>query len=144
MEEKRGRFAIIERIKEAWAQLPTEQKSKFIKIGAALLLIIIGLLGYVWSRGGEKREPVGVDYNRTQDKGINIDLLQKTQYYEAQRQLEELKKELEQLKRERTEMETRLAREEGELREREWPTVPPPPPPTQMQVSNSPCGVERK
>jgi conjugal transfer pilus assembly protein TraB len=139
MEEKRGGFAIIERIKEVWAQLPTEQKSRFIKIGAALLLIIIGLLGYVLSRGGEKREIARFEHNKTQDIGINLDILQKTQYYEAQRQLEALKKELEELKREREEREARLTREERELREEQrFPTVPPPPPPAQMQVPPPP------
>jgi conjugal transfer pilus assembly protein TraB len=141
MEEKKGVLGIIEKVKETWAQLPTEQKSKFIKIGAALLLIVIGLLGYVLShRGGEKREIAKVEGNKTQDIGVNADLLQKTQYYEAQKQLEALKKELEELKKEKAEREARVVREEKELKEKELkekeerkverkPSVPPPPPP---------------
>jgi conjugal transfer pilus assembly protein TraB len=139
MEGKRGGLGIIEKIKEAWAHLPTEQKSKFIKIGAALLLIAIGLLGYVLShRGGERKEIARVEGNKTQEIGMNVDLLQKTQYYEAQRQLEALRKELEALKKEQAERE---AKREKEIEEREAkikkeerrvekvPSVPPPPPP---------------
>jgi conjugal transfer pilus assembly protein TraB len=136
MEEKKGVLGIIEKVKETWAQLPTEQKSRFIKIGAALLLIVIGLLGYVLShKGGEKREIAKVESNKTQEIGVNVDLLQKTQYYEAQKQLEALKKELEELKKEKAEREARVVREEKELKEKEErrierkPSVPPPPPP---------------
>jgi len=154
MEEKRGGLGIIERIKEAWAHFPTEQKSKFIKIGAAFLLIVIGLLGYVLShRGGEKKEIARVEGNKTQEIGMNVDLLQKTQYYEAQKQLEALRKELEALKKEQSERE---AKKEKEIEEREArikreekkiervPSVPPPPPPQsarQVPPPPPPTGV---
>lgn len=149
MEEKRGGLVIIERIKEAWAQLPTPQKSKFIKIGAALLLIMIGLLGYVLSHRGEKREVAKVEGNKTQDIGVNVDILQKTQYYEAQKQLEVLKKELEALKKEQVEKEAKREKEkeeEARIRKEERrvekvPSVPPPPPPGVSQVAPPPPGV---
>ena len=144
MEEKKGLSRLVERVKEAWNNLPTEQKSKFIKLGAALLLIMVGLLGYVLShRGGHERKEIASlqSQNKTQDIGVNVDLLQKTQYFEAQKQLEELKKELEELKKEKAEREMRALREEKAKEEKEEeirregkrveraPAVPPPPPP---------------
>jgi conjugal transfer pilus assembly protein TraB len=144
MEEKKGLSRLVEKVKGAWNNLPTEQKSKFIKLGAALLLIMVGLLGYVLShRGGhEKKEIASLQsQNKTQDIGVNVDLLQKTQYFEAQKQLEELKKELEELKKEKAEREMKALREEKAKEEKEEeirkegkrveraPAVPPPPPP---------------
>jgi conjugal transfer pilus assembly protein TraB len=147
MEEKKGLSGLVERVKEAWNRLPTEQKSKFIKIGVALLLIMIGFLGYVLShkKGPERKEMLSLQsQNKTQDIGVNVDLLQKTQYFEAQKQLEELKKELEELKKkkaekEKAEKETRALKEEKAKEEEEIrrevrrvervPAVPPPPPP---------------
>jgi conjugal transfer pilus assembly protein TraB len=144
MEEKKGLSRLVEKVKGAWNNLPTEQKSKFIKLGAALLLIMVGLLGYVLShRGGhEKKEIASLQsQNKTQDIGVNVDLLQKTQYFEAQKQLEELKRELEELKKEKAERETKALKEEKAKEEEEReirkemkrveraPAVPPPPPP---------------
>jgi conjugal transfer pilus assembly protein TraB len=145
MEEKKGLLSLVERVKEVWNNLPTEQRSKFIKIGAALLLIMVGLLGYVLSHRGrdEKKELANLQIqNKTQDVGVNVDLLQKTQYFEAQKQLEELKKELEELKKEKAEKETKALKEEKAKEEKEKeeirkevkrvervPAVPPPPPP---------------
>lgn len=141
MEEKKGSLVVIERIKEAWAQLPTSQKSKFIKIGTALLLIMIGLLGYVLSHREERKEIARMESNKTQDIGVNVDILQKTQYYEAQKQLEALKKELEALKKEQTERELNKKKETKEEeaiikkeRVEKMPSVPPPPPSEISQV----------
>jgi conjugal transfer pilus assembly protein TraB len=141
MDEKKG---FIEKIKETWETLPTEQKSKYIKIGIALLLVMVGLLGYVLSHRGKElpKEVALQSQNKTQEVGVNVDLLQKTQYYEAQKQLEALKKELEELKKAK-EAEKEVKEKEGQKEEKrveKAPPVPPPPPPvpTQAQVPPPP------
>ena len=136
MDEKKG---FIEKIKETWETLPTEQKSKYIKIGIALLLVMVGLLGYVLSHRGKElpKEVALQSQNKTQEVGVNVDLLQKTQYYEAQKQLEALKKELEELKKAK-EAEKEVKEKEGQKEEKrveKAPPVPPPPPPVPAQVS---------
>jgi conjugal transfer pilus assembly protein TraB len=139
MDEKKGFAGFIEKIKERWGTLPTEQKSKFIKIGAALLLVMVGLIGYVLShRGKEQPKEITLrSQNKTEEIGMNVDLLQKTQYYEAQKQLEALKKELEELKRAKEAKEEIREREERTIERA--PSVPPPPPPTvQAQVPPPP------
>jgi conjugal transfer pilus assembly protein TraB len=135
MDEKKG---FIEKIKETWETLPTEQKSKYIKIGIALLLMMVGLLGYVLSHRGKElpKEIALQSQNKTQEVGVNVDLLQKTQYYEAQKQLEALKKELEELKKAK-EAEKEVKEKEGQKEEKrveKAPPVPPPPPPVPAQV----------
>jgi conjugal transfer pilus assembly protein TraB len=141
------RKSFIEKIKEKWETLPTEQKSKFIKIGVALLLVLIGLMGYVLSHRGKEvpKEVALQSQNKTQEIGVNVDILQKTQYYEAQKQLEALKKELEELKKakeaekEVREKEAREREAREEKRVERMPSVPPPPPPTvQAQVPPPP------
>jgi conjugal transfer pilus assembly protein TraB len=132
MEEKRGLSSFIEKIRTQWEQLPTEQKSKYVKIGIALALIMIGILGYfLGNRGVERRVIMDQQQNRTQVIGLDTDLLQKTQYYEAQRQLEELRRELEELRREREaggrELMDLMQREERRVER--TPAIPPPPPP---------------
>jgi conjugal transfer pilus assembly protein TraB len=137
MEEKKGVFNFIERIKGQWEHLPTEQKSKYVKIGIALLLVIVGVLGYSLSHRGERKIIMSGQQNKTQNVGLDTDLLQKTQYYEAQRQLEELKKEIAELKREKEakkeqeerEKELRESKQKEEKKVEKVPQVPPPPPP---------------
>jgi conjugal transfer pilus assembly protein TraB len=137
------RKGFIEKIKEKWETIPTEQKSKFIKIGVALLLMLVGLMGYVLShRSKEQSKEVELqNQNKTQEIGMNVDLLQKTQYYEAQKQLENLKKELEELKKEKEAKEKEVKEKEikEERKIERTPSVPPPPPPTvQAQVPPPP------
>jgi conjugal transfer pilus assembly protein TraB len=146
MDEKKD---FIKKIKEKWETLPTEQKSKFIKIGAALLLVMIGLIGYILNHRGKEfpKEVALQSQNKTQEIGINNDLLQKTQYYEAQKQLEALRKELEELKKAKEaakEAEKEIKEKEKEEKKEEkrrgekGPSVPPPPPPTSAQVPPPP------
>jgi len=141
MDEKKGFAGFIEKIKGTWETLPTEQKSKFIKIGIALLLVMVGLLGYVLShRGKEVPKEVALQQNKTQEIGVNVDLLQKTQYYEAQKQLEALKKELEELKKAK-EAEKEVKEKESQKEEKRVeraPSVPPPPPPIPAQAQVPP------
>jgi conjugal transfer pilus assembly protein TraB len=150
MEEKKGFFNFIERIKGQWERLPTEQKSKYVKIGVALLLVIVGILGYSLSHRGERKIIMDKQQNKTQNVGLDVDLLQKTQYYEAQRQLEELKREIAELKREKEarkeqeerEKELRELKQKEEKKVERVPQVPPPPPspppPPPPQVSTPP------
>jgi conjugal transfer pilus assembly protein TraB len=148
MEEKKGLLNFIEGIKGQWKHLPTEQKSKYVKIGIALLLVMIGILGYSLSHREDKGKIMMKDQqqNKTQNIGLDSDLLQKTQYYEAQKQLEMLKKELEELKKEKEtkkeqeekERELKELKQKEEKRIEKVPQVPPPPPPQTVRVPPPP------
>jgi len=130
---------VMPHLREKWEKLSPEAKRKLV-IVVALGLIALGIGSLMWSKKTKQQVAVGNktgESNRTVAfDSMNVDLLQKTQYYETQKMIEELRKSNEELKKQ---LETMQKEKEAKKEEKEDVvkkpekvkefTPPPPPPP---------------
>ncbi|MEM3580392.1 MAG: TraB/VirB10 family protein [Candidatus Bathyarchaeia archaeon] len=129
----------IESIKKAFGALPPEHKRKVVLLLLAVGIIIISIVGYYWSRSGEK--PRQKEVAKQEEIKLDTGVLQKTQYAESQKKIKELEEQVKLLQEERQKAEEEAkrkeeeekARKEKEEKERalkaQMPPSPPPPPP---------------
>lgn len=153
---------LIETIKNAFNALPPEQKRKVVIGLLAIGIVVISVIGYYWSRSGERPQQQKETAKQEEIK-LDSGVLQKTQYAESQKKLKELEEQIRLMQEEKQKAEEeakRKAEEEKAKKEQEEreklakaqmpPSTPPPPVPTgnipmpQGQPGYPPAPVQEK
>ncbi len=134
-DEKKDREGIYGRLKALFNALPPDKKRKAVIVLIAIGLIVFSIVGYYWSRSGkgpEKKAEVAKQEEIKLDAGI----LQKTQYQENQKRIQELEAQIKAMQeaQQKEEEAKRIAQEEEKKKkemEEKQPKVhmPPSPPP---------------
>lgn len=136
-------------LKQRWVSLEPAKKKKAVVLAIILVVLVVSFLGYKTTRGGKPKtdEPAG---ETKKELSLDSKMLEKSMYYESQKEIADIKSQLEDLKKLKEEKEAVKEKEDERDLEafnrklaQSQPPVPQyfPPPPGSVSSALPPVGV---